>query len=291
MSKFRPNLAIASMLGLAGGNSAFGPSEGSTDPKAEDLDLRDRRRARRAERDARRHGNWHQFRTSQEITGLPPHQFSLERGKRSQRIFARLFERGYEFFKHRADCNRCAARAITICLAEEHQGHTLVSHSIQRRSIVTVARLPTNQHKGIHQMRLTRSIFQITTFVMIATLALASTARGQQPPQKKSIDWSFVKDKRTWIGIGFSTAGMFADQRSSRGAESRGGVETNGFLATSDRRLNIGKHTLLGAALNVAMLPVDLNPDHRFRWLSFAGRLAIGGWWFSRAVHNNGVGR
>ena len=105
--------------------------------------------------------------------------------------------------------------------------------------------------------------------------------------KKSALDWSFMKDKRTWAGIGFATAGMIADQRSSRLAESRGAMESSPFLRRSDGRLSTGKHTLIGISLNAVMLPADLHPNHRYRWFALGGRIAIGAWWFSRAAHNS----
>ena len=122
---------------------------------------------------------------------------------------------------------------------------------------------------------------------VVAQTSEARSGAATGATKKSALDWSFVKDKRTWAGIGFATAGMIADQRSSRLAESRGTMESNPFLRRPDGRLSLGKHTLIGISLNAAMLPADLHPNHRYRWFALGGRMAIGAWWFSRAAHNS----
>lgn len=95
-------------------------------------------------------------------------------------------------------------------------------------------------------------------------------------------DLSFLKDARTYTGIGVSFGVTGYDIGTSRG------YEATRFYRGSDGQLNRGKYLGITALTNVALLPLDLQRDHRWRWVSFGLRVGLAGWRMKSALGNGG---
>lgn len=95
-------------------------------------------------------------------------------------------------------------------------------------------------------------------------------------------DLSFLKDARTYIGVGFSFVATGYDISTSHGYES------TRFYRGSDGQLNRGKYLGITALTNVALLPLDLQRDHRWRWASLGLRVGLAGWRMKVALRNGG---
>lgn len=95
-------------------------------------------------------------------------------------------------------------------------------------------------------------------------------------------DWSFIRDWKLYTGVGFSFAATAYDISTSHGYES------TRFYRSSDGQLDRGKYLGVTALTNVALLPLDLQRDHRWRWVSFGLRAGLAGWRMKSALRNGG---
>lgn len=82
-------------------------------------------------------------------------------------------------------------------------------------------------------------------------------------------DWSFARDARFYAGVGFSFAVTGYDISTSHGQEA------TRFYRNDRGELNKGKYWLVTGAVNAGFLPLDLMPDHRWRWASLGGRVGL----------------
>lgn len=95
-------------------------------------------------------------------------------------------------------------------------------------------------------------------------------------------DLSFLRDARTYIGVGFSFVATSYDISTSHGPES------TRFYRGADGQLNRGKYLGITALTNVALLPLDLQRDHRWRWVSLGLRVGLASWRMKAALRNGG---
>lgn len=129
---------------------------------------------------------------------------------------------------------------------------------------------------------------QATTFMTLATGACpcepaAITALVSTPlPKQPRYDWSFIRDWKFHTGVGFSFGVTSYDISTSHGFES------TRFYRGADGQLNRGKYLGITALTNVALLPLDLQRDHRWRWVSFGLRVGLAGWRMKAALRNGG---
>lgn len=131
-------------------------------------------------------------------------------------------------------------------------------------------------------------IDQATTFMTLATGACpcepaAITAPVSTPlPKPSRYDWSFIRDWKFYTGVGFSFGVTGYDISTSHGFES------TRFYRGSDGQLNRGKYLGVTALTNIALLPLDLQRNHRWRWVSLGLRVGLAGWRMKAALNNRG---
>lgn len=107
------------------------------------------------------------------------------------------------------------------------------------------------------------------------------TCPVQQAFKKSSrYDWSFVKDWKFATGVGFSFAVTGYDISTGHGQEH------TRFYRNDQGQLNKGKYWLVTGGVNAALLPLDLQPNHKWRWVSFGGRVTLALIRFNQARKN-----
>lgn len=95
----------------------------------------------------------------------------------------------------------------------------------------------------------------------------AVVAQRQNNPSR--YDWSFAKDPKFYAGVGFSFAVTAYDISTSHGQEA------TRFYRNDQGQLNKGKYWLVTGGVNAALLPLDLMPNHKWRWVSLGARVGL----------------
>lgn len=110
-----------------------------------------------------------------------------------------------------------------------------------------------------------------------AGLQIGQDGRKTEPSLKRPdsfrsgshYDWSFVKDPKFYLGVGTSFAVTAYDISTSRG------MEATRFYRNDQGQLNKGKYWAVTGGVNAALLPLDLMPNHRWRWVSLGARVGL----------------